>query len=332
MKKEPTMQDQNRIPLVSGLDAEAVCKYLCLASDEEGWHRRVLAFYLVEMDEQGLHVDSGHGSTAHFACAWLDMERRRVNELIQTGRALRNLELLDEAYREGAVSWSKVIALLPVIQVETQGRWVDFARDSTFRTLRATVRACRAGDLPGDAGDYGLIHRMHVAQARLGARDKAMFEAARRRFSADPDEPMTDDELIRHLLHRSLPDWKPEPAAAALPAAERNHTGLPAETREQVLRRDQHRCRNCHGHVAPQVHHIEPRAQGGSNDPGNLVTLCQICHGLIHRGLLFLEHDPGGQGFVFYSRHRARTDRRGVRSPGLPRPPSGRTPVLVANP
>lgn len=57
--------------------------------------------------------------------------------------------------------------------------------------------------------------------------------------------------------------------------------------REIVLRRDWFRCQICGDrpgdpHTKLQVHHILERARGGSHDPGNLVTLCDLCHAVAH--------------------------------------------------
>jgi ATP-dependent DNA helicase RecQ len=57
--------------------------------------------------------------------------------------------------------------------------------------------------------------------------------------------------------------------------------------REVALRRDGRRCAEC-GEAEPSqldVHHCVPRANGGSNDPGNLLTLCDGCHAARHPNL-----------------------------------------------
>ncbi|MGZ3646795.1 MAG: RNA-guided endonuclease IscB [Ktedonobacteraceae bacterium] len=54
--------------------------------------------------------------------------------------------------------------------------------------------------------------------------------------------------------------------------------------REYVLYRDQHCCQWCLGtskDTILNVHHLESRKTGGDR-PDNLITLCQICHDLIH--------------------------------------------------
>ena len=69
---------------------------------------------------------------------------------------------------------------------------------------------------------------------------------------------------------------------------------LPAETRswqeirQIVLARDNHRCVSC-GELCQRgeadVHHLIPRDLGGPDEPSNLVTLCDGCHGAHHPNL-----------------------------------------------
>ena len=59
------------------------------------------------------------------------------------------------------------------------------------------------------------------------------------------------------------------------------------ETRKAVYRRDHYRCALCDSPKYIQVHHAIPRSDGG--DPRsmhNLVTLCQVCHALVHGTVL----------------------------------------------
>jgi hypothetical protein len=65
--------------------------------------------------------------------------------------------------------------------------------------------------------------------------------------------------------------------------------------REYVLFRDDHECQCCHGKSKDKVlnvHHIESRKVGG-NAPNNLVTLCETCHALYHKGKVKLNLKRG---------------------------------------
>ncbi len=64
----------------------------------------------------------------------------------------------------------------------------------------------------------------------------------------------------------------------------RNTSTIPPATRRKVLARDRHRCQapGCEHTKFLEVHHIQPRTDGGGNDPENLITLCSACHRLVH--------------------------------------------------
>ena len=63
--------------------------------------------------------------------------------------------------------------------------------------------------------------------------------------------------------------------------------------RQYVLKRDNYRCQCCGMHsdkkngIRLHVHHLESRKTGG-NAPGNLLTLCECCHRLLHEGKITL--------------------------------------------
>jgi hypothetical protein len=66
---------------------------------------------------------------------------------------------------------------------------------------------------------------------------------------------------------------------------------IPPAIRRLVLRRDSGRrvVPGCRHATWVDVHHLEPRAEGGGHDPNNLVTLCGAHHRALHRGALVIE-------------------------------------------
>ncbi|ARR52145.1 hypothetical protein HY78_01055 [Rhizorhabdus wittichii DC-6] len=52
--------------------------------------------------------------------------------------------------------------------------------------------------------------------------------------------------------------------------------------RKRILERDKHLCQPCltRGIVrsAPEVDHVTPKAEGGTNDDNNLQAICRDCH------------------------------------------------------
>jgi hypothetical protein len=93
---------------------------------------------------------------------------------------------------------------------------------------------------------------------------------------------------------------------------EPNRATIPPTVRRKVMARDGYRCRTpgCGAARFLEVHHVVPRAEGGSNKPDNLVTLCSACHRLSHE-------DHGGWS------HRTRHDNgsAGGRDDARPRSP-----------
>lgn len=66
------------------------------------------------------------------------------------------------------------------------------------------------------------------------------------------------------------------------------------KARMRALVRDAFRCQRCGEDRLRrlEVHHIQPRVNGGSHDLSNLITLCRYCHAQEHPHLArFIEHD-----------------------------------------
>jgi hypothetical protein len=63
---------------------------------------------------------------------------------------------------------------------------------------------------------------------------------------------------------------------------------IPPAVRRLVMQRDSGRCSvpGCRHSMFVDVHHLDPRAEGGGNDPDNLIVLCSAHHRALHRGQL----------------------------------------------
>ncbi len=62
------------------------------------------------------------------------------------------------------------------------------------------------------------------------------------------------------------------------------------EIKDKVRKRDDFRCRMCLKHTEElskqlQVHHIRPVEMGGRDRFGNLISLCDICHRVVHKNV-----------------------------------------------
>jgi len=88
-------------------------------------------------------------------------------------------------------------------------------------------------------------------------------------------------------------------AAAPTPQS-RARQAIPPTVRRAVLRRDGNRCAvpGCTNHRFLDVHHLDPLAEGGNNDPNRLITLCGAHHRNTHLGALCIAGNAE-DGFTF---------------------------------
>ena len=82
-----------------------------------------------------------------------------------------------------------------------------------------------------------------------------------------------------------------EGAHAGVRAGARAKQTVTPATRRAVLRRDHQRCvvPGCRNARFLDLHHFEPRSEGGGNKTDNLITLCGVHHRAAHRGELAVE-------------------------------------------
>ena len=75
-------------------------------------------------------------------------------------------------------------------------------------------------------------------------------------------------------------------------------------TKAMVLNRDDYTCQHCKGKRKDsklEVHHIVFRSQGGSDEEGNLITLCHTCHKALHSGKIKLKLNGKVKGNLKYA-------------------------------
>lgn len=91
------------------------------------------------------------------------------------------------------------------------------------------------------------------------------------------------------------PFVKPEPRALSKRARKAEDLAVWKAVCKQVDRRDGGRCRACCKRCDPNAvamlerahrHHIVYRSAGGEDFDSNVITLCAICHGLQHAGMI----------------------------------------------
>jgi hypothetical protein len=233
----------------------------------------------------------------------LGMSVRKARALLRLERAGDVCPELREAYRSGRLSWVKAQCLLPLLLLDLDGEWrpawVDWAARVTVRRLAVDVERAlllRAGHPlawqrckfhPERAQDpippaerqlcapdvdleatQQLVWRVpgDVALLFIGVRETLRTRAGRRPTDGEAFDAMLDCALLAWTL-REPGGPRPDP----------------------VIERDGYRCAvpGCTSRRNLHDHHVTFRSAGGSDDPGNRITLCAFHHQrCLHAGLL----------------------------------------------
>jgi hypothetical protein len=88
----------------------------------------------------------------------------------------------------------------------------------------------------------------------------------------------------------------PQRAAGAEVRPSRARQSVPPALRRAVLTRDRHRCTvpGCTHATFVDVHHVQPRSEGGRNEASNLLTICSAHHRAAHHGELLIDRERDG--------------------------------------
>lgn len=160
----------------------------------------VLAFYLADMAERGLHQEARFTSAAAYAEEVLGLDVRRARELVSVGRKLLVLPAILEAHRRQRIGWSKVLQLVKVASPEHEDAWLAFALEHTCRELTLEVRLTKPGHAPRGAGHRkGLREVRFSLRARVPVLTHKKLSLAQEKLEAERGGPVTQGECIDAL-------------------------------------------------------------------------------------------------------------------------------------
>ncbi|MEE8459921.1 MAG: AAA family ATPase [Phycisphaerales bacterium] len=143
----------NDLVLQEGLPLKEVERRIGVAVTSAGLRHRVVAFYLRDVHERGLHQLAGHRSVVNYAVSRFGISRREARELFKAGMALADLPDIDEAFREGRLCWSKVRELVKVAVAQHDAAWLEHAQSVRIDELALEIRLARKGDPPRNRDD-----------------------------------------------------------------------------------------------------------------------------------------------------------------------------------
>jgi len=153
-----------------------------LAAATAAWLRLI-----AEFDQRdGCH---GYGITscAHWLAWQCGLSPGAAREHVRVARALKSLPLIEAAFAEGRLSFSKVRALTRIAEPDSEESLLELALELTASQVERTVRQWRRAD-PGDDGPPVSEHQefdhwwdengMLTVKVRMTAEDGAAFMAS----------------------------------------------------------------------------------------------------------------------------------------------------------
>ncbi len=183
--------------LVEGLASPVVRARIATAVHLEETGRRMLAFYLVEMQDKHLYNDVGCASAAQFAERKHEIPERRGRELVALGRKLLGLPVLDAAFCRGEIGWAKLVLVSRVASPAHEEAWLQRAKDLSCAKLKLQVALHREGDAPRDPNDQkGTPEIRYTHTARVDPLTHQLIEQAKQMLSDECGAPVSDKQLL----------------------------------------------------------------------------------------------------------------------------------------
>jgi 5-methylcytosine-specific restriction endonuclease McrA len=157
---------------------------------------------LLDALRSAAHLHLGFATFAEYVERVLGHKRRSTEERLRVAEALEQLPKLNNALRDGAMSWSVARELTRVATTESELAWLEAARGRTARQVEELVEGHRTGDRPDDPYDASL--RRHVLRFEVSADTYATFVEAMARLRREVGSPIDDDAALLLLARRTL--------------------------------------------------------------------------------------------------------------------------------
>ena len=284
--------------------------------------------WLVVANRSRVHARLGYASFAEYIERLFGYSPRFTREKLRVAEALDTLPRVAHALASAEIPWSTARELTRVATPDTETAWLDATHGKTARDVERLVSGHHPGALPHDRPDPRAVrHALHFdVSAEIFATFREALAKLRRDADAPLDDDAALLLMVRHVLGPANDAGRPsyqvsltvcehcrtgaivgagerivvDDATLETAACDASHVGhgnervtasIPPAVRRLVHTRDAGRCQvpGCRHAVFVDVHHIDPRAEGGSNDPENLLTLCSGHHRAVHRGELRLD-------------------------------------------
>lgn len=249
---------------------------------------------LQEVEELRLFLDFGLTSLYQYAIQKLELSEDVAINFISVARKAKQAPLLQLAIEEGSVSVSKARKVTSVLTPENQEEWIHKIQTLTSKNLEREVAKINPREATPERTKYVSEDRLEL---RMGI-SQEMFEEFKRVQDLESKRTAKSasmEETLQALLKVYLEVKDPQKRAQRILSVPRrpNPTVQSGKTvsslrKHQVVARDEGRCahiengQRCENRRWMEVHHIQPRCEGGDHSLDNLTTLCSAHHRLVH--------------------------------------------------
>lgn len=264
---------------------------------------------LREVADEQIHRRLEYTSLVKYAVDALGLSEAVAVAFVTVARKSADVSELSAAIRTGELSVSTASRMTSVITSENARELIEFAKSHTHRELnlkvasinpqkakRAHVRAV-AGDRVRMSVDMptSLLEKIERAQDLLStgtACDKLKAMEVVFTEWLDMKDPVKKAERakVREFKRTAKSCSNRISSKPAASASKFKRAPIPSAVKHAVTLRDGHRCtfvdqkgRRCDERRWIDTHHIKPVSRGGTNDLGNLATLCSAHHDLVHQ-------------------------------------------------
>ena len=216
-----------------------------------------------EVEKHRVYHHKGYPSLFQYCIQELGLSEGCSYNFINVSRKSQQVPELKQEIKAGRLSVSKAKKISSVVTPENKAIWIHHAKTLKNSELERQVAAQNPEAAAPERINFISAQR---AKVQFGLDEKVVqkLKLAQDYVSRSRNKNVNLEETLDAVLDIYLTSRKSK--------------------NKKVLARDQFKCQSpgCSHTRYLQVHHIQPKSKGGSNQTENLMTLCQYHHQKVH--------------------------------------------------
>ncbi len=192
-KDRAPQDDLETLSDIQELDTRGLFLYMKRCDRFGNLARHGFLVALQRVCENKLHLELGFSSPRHLLLSEFGMTRSNAAVFLQVARKLDEMPGCIAAFREGALSWSKLRELSRIVKPDNEASWLKNALDSAVSANRLALevsQAIREGRTKPRERDFGLPNVTTRVSAEFTLEEKERFSTAMNHVTAVMGEPL----------------------------------------------------------------------------------------------------------------------------------------------